>query len=584
MFCSIFLIMTIKNRLNLLLKHKKSTNSYIPMKMKEKIKYSLRFVKVKNVKYAINLISVFLFYFGLFGTEKPSDIQSKVVFQNNPQYKKLIFVLLDGLRIDGLICDKNIYISNNSNSSNGNSNISTNSSNSNSNNNNICSNNNGNSSNNSNNNDNNNNSNSSNNNNNNNNNICSNDNSNSNNNNSNNSNNNNSNNICSNNNINCNNSNSNSNNNSSNSNSNNNNNNSNSNNSNSNSNNIYNNNSNKNQCSSLIDNKTTKTTVTKNIPHYYWNNFKFVNSIPGTHRKTFLSVSGTPTGTSFRVKSILTGVPTPYLNIIQAFSHTAANDNFVNKIPKSHFFTGDSTWIDTIPSLLTKSKILKPYDKIRPRSEEINLMHEFTGKIGEFDVLLSHFVYLDHYGHLHTLKHKDITWIMCEYDKFLNNVYSKMDNETLLVVCSDHGVNDDGSHGGASFEELASVCVFLSKKGFKFNEFESCTAVRENYLRKHFDYNTDSIFHNFYSKGGRNSKNYDSNIKSNTKFGNKIKIDINFDAKFDNDININVKSNTKCDNNSNSNTKVDNDNNFNIKLDNDMDLNNKSNTKCNNDI
>ncbi len=41
-----------------------------------------------------------------------------------------------------------------------------------------------------------------------------------------------------------------------------------------------------------------------------------------------------------------------------------------------------------------------------------------------------------------------------------------MDEETVLLVCGDHGMTDDGNHGGASQNELRSILFAYTKKGF----------------------------------------------------------------------------------------------------------------------
>jgi phosphatidylinositol glycan class O len=42
-----------------------------------------------------------------------------------------------------------------------------------------------------------------------------------------------------------------------------------------------------------------------------------------------------------------------------------------------------------------------------------------------------------------------------------------MDNDTTLLVFGDHGMTDDGNHGGASREELRSI-LFAYRKNKKF--------------------------------------------------------------------------------------------------------------------
>ena len=41
-----------------------------------------------------------------------------------------------------------------------------------------------------------------------------------------------------------------------------------------------------------------------------------------------------------------------------------------------------------------------------------------------------------------------------------------MDDETVLIVFGDHGMTDDGNHGGGTENELKSVVFSYCKQGF----------------------------------------------------------------------------------------------------------------------
>lgn len=41
-----------------------------------------------------------------------------------------------------------------------------------------------------------------------------------------------------------------------------------------------------------------------------------------------------------------------------------------------------------------------------------------------------------------------------------------MDDDTTLVLFGDHGMTDDGNHGGGSINELKSIIFAYNKKGF----------------------------------------------------------------------------------------------------------------------
>jgi phosphatidylinositol glycan class O len=41
-----------------------------------------------------------------------------------------------------------------------------------------------------------------------------------------------------------------------------------------------------------------------------------------------------------------------------------------------------------------------------------------------------------------------------------------MDNETVLLLYGDHGMTNDGNHGGGSLNEIKTVLFGYSKSGF----------------------------------------------------------------------------------------------------------------------
>lgn len=234
----------------------------------------------------------------------------------------------------------------------------------------------------------------------------------------------------------------------------------------------------------LLDGLRIDGIVNTNRQTLYHNNFKFINNMDPKLKRIYLSVSGVPTATATRVRSILTGLPSNFLNGITTFNHNKIqSDSFIDKMKdKSHYFFGDNTWTDLFPSLVQNSVTLGAYDKVRPFETEINIINALLRGVGAYDYVLSHLVYLDHYGHEYTTDSVQVKIIMDEYNRMIEEIYEKMSEDTLICIYSDHGVNDDGSHGGASINELSSCCVFLGKKEMRNYKNEHLDLIRNKYL------------------------------------------------------------------------------------------------------
>ena len=87
----------------------------------------------------------------------------------------------------------------------------------------------------------------------------------------------------------------------------------------------------------------------------------------------------------------------------------------------------------------------------------------------DWDVLILHFLGLDHIGHFAGPMSPLIGPKLLEMDKTVQEIIEALmksskeyDQDSLFVLTSDHGMNDAGSHGGASTPEILSPLVFTS--------------------------------------------------------------------------------------------------------------------------
>lgn len=99
------------------------------------------------------------------------------------------------------------------------------------------------------------------------------------------------------------------------------------------------------------------------------------------------------------------------------------------------------------------------------------------------DILLFHFLGLDHIGHAFYAQKDLIDSKLMEMDSFVSDLQSwvaeddaKSGRKTLTLVMGDHGMTFDGNHGGGSVEETRAAAVFLSpdlKTNAQFQDWQS---------------------------------------------------------------------------------------------------------------
>ena len=87
----------------------------------------------------------------------------------------------------------------------------------------------------------------------------------------------------------------------------------------------------------------------------------------------------------------------------------------------------------------------------------------------DWDILILHFLGLDHIGHFAGPMSPLIGPKLLEMDKIVQEIIEAImksnkeyDQDSLFVLTSDHGMNDAGSHGGASAPEILCPLVFTS--------------------------------------------------------------------------------------------------------------------------
>jgi len=68
--------------------------------------------------------------------------------------------------------------------------------------------------------------------------------------------------------------------------------------------------------------------------------------------------------------------------------------------------------------------------------------------------MLAHMIGLDCAGHTFGSRHPEIERKLLETEAFIAKVIKLMDDETTLVIFGDHGMTEEGNHGGDTILEM----------------------------------------------------------------------------------------------------------------------------------
>ncbi|KAI2800259.1 hypothetical protein BLOT_013784 [Blomia tropicalis] len=94
-----------------------------------------------------------------------------------------------------------------------------------------------------------------------------------------------------------------------------------------------------------------------------------------------------------------------------------------------------------------------------------NMQNELK-QIDQWDVMVLHYLGLDHIGHTRGYHSPLIPKKLLEYDGYFQELFNGLQRQSsepcLIVVAGDHGMTNDGNHGGETYEETHTPLIFIS--------------------------------------------------------------------------------------------------------------------------
>jgi GPI ethanolamine phosphate transferase 3 subunit O len=85
-------------------------------------------------------------------------------------------------------------------------------------------------------------------------------------------------------------------------------------------------------------------------------------------------------------------------------------------------------------------------------------------KKNDWDVIVAHFLGVDHCGHKYGPVHSEMSRKLSEMNEIIKHYANEIDDDTMLLVIGDHGMTKTGDHGGSSQDEVEALLFAYSKK------------------------------------------------------------------------------------------------------------------------
>ncbi|XP_061148345.1 GPI ethanolamine phosphate transferase 2 isoform X2 [Syngnathus typhle] len=137
---------------------------------------------------------------------------------------------------------------------------------------------------------------------------------------------------------------------------------------------------------------------------------------------------------------------------------------------KKMIFYGDETWVRLFPKHFMEydgtTSFVSDYIEV---DNNVTRHLDSTLKRDDWDILILHYLGLDHIGHISGPHSSMIPPKLLEMDDVLKKIHAALISKEvegslpyLLVLCADHGMSETGSHGGSSEPEVNTPLVLIS--------------------------------------------------------------------------------------------------------------------------
>ncbi|KAF2652128.1 alkaline phosphatase-like protein [Lophiostoma macrostomum CBS 122681] len=195
----------------------------------------------------------------------------------------------------------------------------------------------------------------------------------------------------------------------------------------------------------------------------------------------FTAHATSPTITMPRVKAITTGSIPSFLDVILNFAESdtsstlATQDTWLAQLKAKEggklVMYGDDTWLKLFPGFFARADGTSSFFVSDFTEVDNNVTRHVPEELlnSDWNALIMHYLGLDHIGHKTGPKGPEMIPKQKEMDGIVRQIFEAIENEdhlenTLFVLCGDHGMNEGGNHGGSSPGETSPALVFMSPR------------------------------------------------------------------------------------------------------------------------
>ncbi|KAH0835488.1 hypothetical protein J3R83DRAFT_9155 [Lanmaoa asiatica] len=197
------------------------------------------------------------------------------------------------------------------------------------------------------------------------------------------------------------------------------------------------------------------------------------------HSFIFNAHADPPTTTLQRIKGLTTGSLPTFVDVGESFGGSAINeDSLLHQLVaagRTVALAGDDTWMTLFPDILDHNMSF-PFDSFNVEDLHTvdegvisNLLPMVKNHSHSWGLAIGHGLGVDHVGHRVGPEHPVMKAKLEQMNDFLAELVMAIEEDTLLILLGDHGMDRTGNHGGDSILETMSA-VWIYSKGVALSQ------------------------------------------------------------------------------------------------------------------
>lgn len=199
----------------------------------------------------------------------------------------------------------------------------------------------------------------------------------------------------------------------------------------------------------------------------------------GSSARIFKAIADPPTTSLQRLKGLTTGGLPTFIDVGNSFGAPAiVEDNLIHQFVqngKRVVMMGDDTWVQLFPHHFERSYPFPSFNVKDLDTVDNGCIEHLLPSLyqDDWDVLIAHFLGVDHAGHIFGVDSAPMIGKLEQYDGILEKVIEELEGQsgpgglhenTFLIVMGDHGQTLNGDHGGGTAEEVETSIFAMSFK------------------------------------------------------------------------------------------------------------------------